>query len=215
MLAMFSDYWVEFATIATVHFLAVASPGPDLAIVLKHSISYGRRAAIWTSIGIGLGILVHVIYSLLGIGILIKTTPWLFNVLSFVAAGYLLYLGWVAIRSRAPDEVANDEADLADYANISDKKAFFVGLVTNGLNPKATMFFLSVFAVVVSTETPLQVKVIYGAYLSVATGLWFCLMSYLLSTQKVRKAFKRKGYLFDRVMGLVLIALAINVILTI
>ena len=73
MLENFSTYWLEFITIASVHFLAVASPGPDLAIVLKHSISYGRRAAIWTSIGIGSGILIHVIYSLLGIGLLINT----------------------------------------------------------------------------------------------------------------------------------------------
>jgi threonine/homoserine/homoserine lactone efflux protein len=65
------EYWLEFLTIASVHLLAVASPGPDFAIVLKHSISYGRRAAIVTSIGVGVGILIHVAYSLLGIGILI------------------------------------------------------------------------------------------------------------------------------------------------
>ena len=69
-------YWVEFITIAGVHFFAVASPGPDFAIVLKHSVSYGRRAAVITSVGIGLGILIHVAYSLLGIGIIIATTPW-------------------------------------------------------------------------------------------------------------------------------------------
>ena len=94
MIEQLQIYWLEFMTIAAVHLLAVASPGPDFAIVMKHSISYGRRAAILTSIGIGLGILIHVAYSLLGIGILIKTTPWLFQALSYVAAAYLLYLGW-------------------------------------------------------------------------------------------------------------------------
>ena len=73
------QYWVEFLTIASVHLLAVASPGPDFAIVLKHSISFGRRAAIVTSIGVGFAILIHVAYSLLGIGILIKTTPVFFK----------------------------------------------------------------------------------------------------------------------------------------
>ena len=48
---LFSQYWLEFLTIASVHLLAVASPGPDFAVVLKHSISYGRRAAMYTSVG--------------------------------------------------------------------------------------------------------------------------------------------------------------------
>lgn len=212
MLESFTPYWLEFITIATVHFLAVASPGPDLAVVLKHCISYGRRAAIWTSIGIGAGILIHVVYSLLGIGILIKTTPWLFNALSFVAAAYLIYLGWGALRSKAPSDQENDEKQQSGYLDISSKKAFLVGFVTNGLNPKATMFFLSVFAVAVSIDTPLVVKAIYGIYLSVATGVWFCAMSYILSTQRVRRTFESKGYLFDRVMGIVLIALAVKLI---
>ena len=93
MIELVEQYWVEFLTIASVHLLAVASPGPDFAIVLKHSISFGRRAAIITSIGVGAAILIHVAYSLLGIGILIKTTPVLFQVFSYVAAAYLLYLG--------------------------------------------------------------------------------------------------------------------------
>lgn len=212
MLENISQYWLEFITIATVHFLAVASPGPDLAVVLKHCISYGRRAAIWTSIGIGAGILIHVIYSLLGIGILIKTTPWLFNALSLVAAAYLIYLGWGALRSKPPSAQESEEQLESNYVNITDKKAFFVGLVTNGLNPKATMFFLSVFAVAVSIDTPLAVKAVYGIYLAVATGVWFCLMSFILSTKRVRQTFKSKGYLFDRVMGIVLIALAVKLI---
>ena len=60
-----SLYWLEFLTIASVHFLAVASPGPDFAVVLKQSIQFGRRAAIVTSIGLGFGILIHVSYSFL------------------------------------------------------------------------------------------------------------------------------------------------------
>ena len=205
-------YWVEFATIAAVHFLAVASPGPDFAIVMKHSISFGRRAAILTSIGIGLGILIHVAYSLLGIGILIKTTPWLFSALTYLAAAYLFYIGWGAIRSPAPEEGSYHDPD-RDTIAISDKKAFLVGLLTNGLNPKATLFFLSVFAVAVSAQTPNSVKLVYGVYLAFATGAWFCFLSYFLSSKKVRSFIGEKGYIFDRVMGAVLIALALKLVI--
>jgi RhtB (resistance to homoserine/threonine) family protein len=209
------QYWLEFLTIASVHLLAVASPGPDFAIVLKHSISFGRRAAIITSIGVGVGILIHVSYSLLGIGILIKTTPLIFQVFSYIAAMYLLYLGLEAIRSSAPKHLnnVNDESDDKTVHIISDKKAFIVGFLTNGLNPKATLFFLSVFSVAISTETPNAIKLGYGLYLAMATGIWFCVLSLFLSSRKVRLYIGKKGYWFDRVMGIVLILLAIKLVM--
>lgn len=210
---LFSQYWLEFLTIASVHLLAVASPGPDFAVVLKHSISYGRRAAMYTSVGIGLGILVHVAYSLLGIGLLIKNTPGVFTLLSYAAAAYLLYIGWGALKSGPQTNLKNDPQQ-ANQLIISDKKAFWVGLLTNGLNPKATLFFLSVFAVAVSPETPNQIKLIYGIYLCVATGAWFCGLSYFLSSTKVRGFLSAKGYWFDRVMGAVLILLAVKLAMT-
>jgi threonine/homoserine/homoserine lactone efflux protein len=203
---------LEFLTIASVHFLAVASPGPDFAIVLKHSISFGRRAAIITSIGVGVAILIHVAYSLLGIGILIKTTPVLFQVFSYVAAAYLLYLGWGAIRSPAPKTLDNVEVEKVVQL-ISDKKAFMVGFFTNGLNPKATLFFLSVFAVAVSSDTPNVIKLGYGLYMAIATGIWFCVLSCFLSSEKVSQFIGEKGYWFDRVMGVVLILLAIKLVM--
>lgn len=211
MLTFIQLYWIEFVTIAGVHFLAVASPGPDFAIVLKHSITFGRRAAIFTSIGIGLGILVHVIYSLLGIGLLIQTTPWLFNAMTYLAAAYLAYIGISALRSQPSPE--NQQVNSTDtQSQISDKKAFWVGLLTNGLNPKATLFFLSVFAVVVSADTPNTVKIFYGLYLTLATGTWFCCLSLFLSTSSVRQFIGQHGHWFDRVMGCVLILLAVKLV---
>ncbi|WP_293746545.1 LysE family translocator [uncultured Paraglaciecola sp.] len=206
------QYWLEFITIASVHLLAVASPGPDFAIVLKHSISFGRRAAIISSIGVGVAILIHVAYSLLGIGILIKTTPMLFQMFSYAAATYLLYLGWGAIRSPAPASL--EQGDIRkEIQTISDKKAFVVGFLTNGLNPKATLFFLSVFAVAVSPDTPNMIKLGYGLYLAIATGIWFCVLSMFLSSKKVSQFIGQKGYWFDRVMGVVLILLAIKLVM--
>lgn len=212
MIEYVQQYWIEFLTIASVHLLAVASPGPDFAVVLKHSISFGRRAAIITSIGVGVGILIHVTYSLLGIGILIKTTPILFQIFSYVAGAYLLYLGWGAISSPAPKKIDNTEVEKA-YQSIADSKAFMVGFLTNGLNPKATLFFLSVFAVAVSPETPNVIKLAYGLYLAVATGIWFCVLSLFLSSKKVTRFIGKKGYWFDRVMGVVLILLAIKLVM--
>ena len=55
-------YWTEFFTVALIHLLAVASPGPDFAIVVRESVAFGRRIGLFTALGVGVGILVHVAY---------------------------------------------------------------------------------------------------------------------------------------------------------
>ena len=87
MLELMQPYWPEFLVIALAHLLAVASPGPDFAIVLKHSVTYGRRCAIYTSLGVGTAILLHIAYTLIGIGLLLSQTPWLFNLFKIRRCG--------------------------------------------------------------------------------------------------------------------------------
>ena len=205
-------YLNEFLTIALVHLVAVASPGPDFAVVVRNSLAYGRRIAIYTSIGIGLAILLHVGYSLVGLSVVIATTPWLFKTFSYLAAGYLLYLAYGALKS-GPSEppvntdatVSNSEGNPADnkavsisesntnaIPSITVQKALWIGFLTNGLNPKATLFFLSLFTAIIDIDTPFTIKLGYGIYLAIATGLWFCFLSYLLSTSKIAQLIGKK-----------------------
>ena len=228
----------EFLTIARVHLVAVASPGPDFAVVVRNSLAYGRRIAIYTSIGIGLAILLHVGYSLVGLSVVIATTPWLFKTFSYLAAGYLLYLAYGALKSgpsqppvEGEAEVSNnvdnkvDNSDKNRLANtkaannikaspqISAQKALWIGFLTNGLNPKATLFFLSLFTAIIDIDTPFSIKLGYGIYLAIATGLWFCFLSYLLSTSKIAQLIGKKGYWLDRAMGVLLVGLAAKLVL--
>lgn len=208
------NFWPEFLLIATAHLLAVASPGPDFAIVLRYAVRYGRKTAIYASMGIGSAILLHVTYSLVGIGVLIKTTPWLFQLLSVAAALYLIYLGQGAIRAKAPSLTATAELTAATADLPTNKSAFMAGFITNGLNPKATLFFLSLFAVVISAETPFVYKAFYGLYMAVATAAWFTLLSCLLTQSKVRQFLLAKGFWFDRLMGILLLLLAGHLLLS-
>ena len=202
----------EFLTIALIHFVAVASPGPDFAIVVRHSVSFGRRAAMYTSIGIGLGILIHVTYSIVGLSVLIKTTPWLYTAISYLAAAYLVYLAVGALKSGPPKAVAEGTQSPVAASTMTAKKALWIGFLTNGLNPKATLFFLSLFTAFIDVNTPMNVKLGYGIYLAVATGAWFCFLSYLLSTSKVAQLIGSKGYWLDRTMGVLLIGLALKLV---
>lgn len=203
---------MEFMTVALVHLLAVASPGPDFAVVVRESVAQGRRAGSWTALGVGCGIFVHVAYSLLGIGLIVSQSIVLFNLFKWLAAAYLVYLGWRALRARPMNLEAIDGANAA--VARSAWRAFVIGFVTNGLNPKATLFFLSLFTVVISPDTPLLVQAGYGLYLAGATALWFLLVAWLFSRGRVRAGFARMGHWFDRLTGAVLIGLGARLALS-
>jgi len=204
------EYFGEFLTIAVIHLLAVASPGPDFAMVLRQSIVSGRTPALWTSIGIGSGIMVHVAYCLLGLGLIISQSIMLFNLIKLVGACYLLYIGWKSLRAN-PTTINTDADSSIPVPGAS--QALRIGFLTNALNPKATLFFLSLFSVVINPETPALVQLGYGIYMSIATAIWFCSLSLFLTQQKIRNFFTRFGHWAERVMGAALIALGLKLAL--
>lgn len=97
---MLSNYLGEFLALATIHFLAVVAPGPDFAVTIRQSVRFGRLVGICTALGIGAGISVHVLYTLLGVGALMHTTPWLLTVAKVIGGAYILYLGISLLRSK-------------------------------------------------------------------------------------------------------------------
>jgi RhtB (resistance to homoserine/threonine) family protein len=206
--------FAEFTTLAVLHALAVISPGPDFAIVLRQSVVHGRRVALATSAGIGSGIVVHVLYSVLGLGLLLRTSPRVLEVIQLVGAAYLLWLGVQSLRARPRSDVASEASPIADAAGGGVRRAFVTGFITNATNVKATWFFLSVFTVVVSPQTPRWLQGAYGAWMAVATTLWFSLVSFGFSQPAVRRAFLWRGHWFDRAMGVILIALALRLALS-
>ncbi|MGO2010633.1 LysE family translocator [Pseudoalteromonas sp.] len=205
-------YIDEFLLIALAHFFAVASPGPDFAIVLKQSIQHGRRNALWTSAGVGLAILLHVSYCLLGVAVLLAQSPSVFMALKYLAGAYLAYIGVQALRSAKPATTSSEDATKVQ----NEEKiglAFRRGFFTNALNPKATLFFMSLFTLVINQSTPLIVQAGYGLYMALATWLWFSFLSLVLSKPAVRGFFQKSGYWFDRGIGVILILLAVRVVL--
>jgi len=204
------NYWLEFLTVALVHLLAVASPGPDFAVMLRQALTQSRRNALLTAIGIGLGILLHVGYSLLGIGLIIQQSVMLFTVLKVVGAVYLLYIAWHCLRAR-PGGVHVDAAEKTEQTGMAD---FRLGFLTNALNPKATLFFVSLFSVVINPGTPIVLQAGYGLYMALATGLWFAMVAVFFTHPRVRRGFNRFGHWLDRAMGGILVLLAGQLLLS-
>ncbi len=200
------EYWVEFGKVALAHLLAVASPGPDFAIVLRQSLRHGRRVAIWTSAGVATAILLHVSYSLLGIGLLIRSSEVWFGVFKFAGALYIAWLGVAALRARPRAAAGADGARTVDEP--APRRAFATGFLTNALNPKVSLFFLALFAMVISAHTPKLIQAGYGAWTAVATFGWFVFVSVLFTRPAVSRVFLSHGHWIDRALGLVFLGFA-------
>ena len=152
----------EFLSIIIIHFLAVIAPGPEVILVTKDSLSQGRSYAVWLSIGIGSGTLLHVGYSLLGIGLIISQSTLLFSIIKILGALYLIYLGILSLKAQ-PVQLDNLTTTTADSTKFSIPQVLLKGFMTSALNPKATLFFFSIFTVLISPETALITKIGYGS----------------------------------------------------
>ncbi|UCZ86627.1 LysE family transporter [Pseudomonas sp. L5B5] len=209
---MLSSYLGEFTALAVVHFLAVLAPGPDFAVTIRQSVRFGRMTGTCTALGIGAGISVHVLYTLLGVGALIHATPWLLSAAKLLGAAYILYLGISLLRSKAKSSVPGEaEPELAPQTL---PRAFVTGFLTNATNPKATLFFLAIFTTLVSASTPLGIQALYGAWMCLVNGLWFVIVALFFSSPRVRLLFMRLGHWFERCMGLVLLLFAGRLLLS-
>jgi RhtB (resistance to homoserine/threonine) family protein len=191
----------------------VVVPGPDFAVTVSQSVRNGRRIGLFTALGIGCGISVHVAYTLLGVGALMHTSHTLAMAARLLGCAYLLYLAFKLLRAKPASLQADAPATLAQ-AQPSSWKAFATGFLTNATNPKATLFFLAIFTTLVSSRTPLSVQALYGVWMCSVNAGWFSLVSLLFSQSRVRSGFVRIGHWFERLMGVILAAFAVRLMLS-
>ncbi|WP_116472600.1 LysE family transporter [Zobellella maritima] len=186
----------ELLAVVTITLFAVISPGPDFAMVSRNSLMLSRRAGVLTAVGIGLGVLVHVSYTVLGVGLLIQHLLWLFNTIKLAGAAYLVYLGIKMLRARSAQV-----ADTARLTPLSDLTALRTGFFTNALNPKTTIFILSLFMQVVQPTTSLTVQAGYGAFISLAHIAWFTMVALFFSSSSVRDRLLAVRHWIERAFG--------------
>lgn len=197
-----------FTAAAAAHLLAVASPGPDFAVVTRQTLAHGRAAGLRTALGIASGIIFHVAYALFGLGWLLQKQPLLLEALRYAGAAFLLWIGFNALRAQPAAPT------LAQGGQAAAQRDFVIGLTTNLLNPKATLFFVALCSAFVTTPTPLSLKLALAAWITLTTALWFSLVAITLGHARVRNALRRHAHWIDRGMGVLLIALAIAMLLS-
>ncbi|HLN00218.1 MAG TPA: LysE family translocator [Bryobacteraceae bacterium] len=126
----------RFALFLVAAFLLAVTPGPGIFYVLARSLAGGRREGVESSLGTFIGGLVHVFGAALGISALLAASAVAFAIVKYAGAAYLVYLGVRMIRSRNAEPVA-------EGAPRPSGGAFSQGIVTEVLNPKTALFFLS------------------------------------------------------------------------
>ncbi len=194
----------EFGLVLAITVLAVISPGGDFAMVTRNSYLHGCMAGIWTAIGIALAIWLHVAYSILGVGLLLQTSPMLLQAVKTVGALYLLYIAWQTWRH--PVAIASELAD--SQAAFSHWSALKTGLISNALNPKTTLFVLSLYTQVIAADTALSTLLAYGWVISLAHLLWFAWVALCLSQPRIRMWLLRKQSVVNKAITCVLMLLA-------
>jgi RhtB (resistance to homoserine/threonine) family protein len=194
----------ELLAVVTITIIAVISPGPDFAMVTRNSLLLSRRAGVLTALGIGAGVCVHVTYTLLGVGLVIRQSVLLFDILKLVGAVYLIWLGTKMLRAKPAGQLAATEVTA-----ISDLGALRMGFFTNALNPKTTVFVVSLFMQVVEPTTALSIQIGYGAFIAAAHVIWFTVVAVFFSSGAVRLRLLDLRHWIDRAFGALLVGFGV------
>jgi threonine/homoserine/homoserine lactone efflux protein len=204
--AMTFSIWLSLFAVCL---LGAMSPGPSLAMVLKHSLAGGKLnglAAAWAhAIGIG----VYACLSLLGLSIILHKAEWLFLTISYAGAAYLAYLGWKAIRS--PGSTTSHLGNREAVPLLTSARE---GLMISILNPKIALFFTALFSQFVDVGHELFSQIVVVITPMAVDGLWYTAITLLVSNRVVFSKMKAKSQLIDRLSGVVLLGLACRVVVS-
>ena len=193
--------WSAFA-----HLIALTSPGPDTAIVIRQVSIHGRLEGIKTSLGIGFGILVHCILAISGISLLILANDLYKFVISLIGGMYIFYLGLNMYLSGNVQSSDNN-------SKISKNNSFYIGLITNIFNIKAFLFFVSLFAILMESLNGIYFY-LYPIYFSITSALWFIFLSFVLTNSKYKNFNIYKNKYILSIMSLVLCLIGLYVLIS-
>ncbi|MFE9623350.1 LysE family translocator [Streptomyces sp. NPDC006527] len=195
----------EMVAVAVITVLAVIAPGADFAMIVRNSYLHGRRTGLFAALGVAAGVLVHVTYTMFGVGLLIASSTFLFTLIKLIGAAYLIYVGVRTFRTGEGVEI-----DLTGSTELTPLAALRTGFLTNVLNPKTTLFVVSTFAQVVGPSTPVYQQVGYGLFMSLAHLLWFGVVAVFFSHDRMRTLMLRGQKVLNKVIGSVLAGLGVS-----
>lgn len=155
---------------AVTSLLVIISPGQDMVLVMSRAISRGSKAGIVTAAGVSVGLLGHTFLTAFGLGSLLQASDLLFNILKFIGAAYLVYLGIRMIFSKG----GQLDLDLENEAGASLSKNFWTGALSNISNPKVTIFYFAYLPQFIPADSTSP------GFLLLALGIGFALLTFIV-----------------------------------
>ena len=198
------------AAVGLIHLVALVSPGPDFVVVCRNSLLYSRTIGIYTAVGFGLGICIHISYAVFGLSWLIANNELIFTVIQYLGAFYLMLIGIQSLRS-FQSQIGQETTTYS--SRISPFRAVRIGFITNALNPKATLFFLGLFSTMLNPTVGELTLVVIAVLLVVTTILWFSLVALLISHSRFTTVLKRYEKTAHQFFGVLLIGIGVIILI--
>ena len=200
----------EWLSLVLICVMGAMSPGPSLAVVLKHSLHGGMKNGMLAALSHGIGVGFYACASLLGLGALMTQLPMLYQVLVYGGAAYLAYLGIRILLAKPSSQTLNVE-----QTKPSPRSALQDGFAIAFLNPKLAVFFLALFSQFIDPENlTLQVGLIMCLTVFVLDTGWYLLVALLTEISKKRFGFTKTNPWLEKLLGVIFIALAVRVVIT-
>jgi homoserine/homoserine lactone efflux protein len=173
---------------ALIAWLAAATPGPAVLLALRNGATHGFRAGLFSTLGNMLGLVMLASASILGLGVILHTLPWLFTLVKWIGAAYLIYLGWRMVHSNNGLDIGSGAA--SDAPAVSGGQMLRTGLWVSLTNPKAILFFGALFPQFIDTTHALlpQFLTLMGVSLCASSS---CLLTYVWLAHRARRWLSR------------------------
>jgi threonine/homoserine/homoserine lactone efflux protein len=197
---------VTWLTVVSIVMLGAMSPGPSLAVVLRHTLNGGRRNGCTAAIAHGAGVGLYAFACISGLAFLITTSPGLFRAFQWAGAAYLAWLGIRGLLAKAPRQ--SEQSPTPARAGAARD-----GFLIVFLNPKIAVFFIALFSQVIGPETGLLARFGYAATAWIIDTAWYVIVAWLFSSPRWLDKLKRHAIWFERLFGIILLALAARLLL--
>ena len=191
-----------WAALATVFMLGAMSPGPSLAVVLRNTVSGGRRQGISTGIGHGMGFGIYAFLSAFGIATALSANENVEYFLRWGGIAILLWLGYNFIRHAFSDNSPNPGHE--ESGSPSEGAGFIQGFSIAILNPKIMAWMLALYAPFIEAESSLETLIGMGLLGMAIDGSWYVSVAVLLTTGNRVELLRSKAHLIDGAMGLLM-----------
>jgi len=200
----------ELLAFAVVAGVLIVTPGPDMALVTRNTVALGRRAGLETSLGVCAGVLVHGCAAALGLSAIVRSSATAFTVLKLAGAAYLIWLGaqalWRAHRGVEPPVATGPDRRLVASS------PFRQGLLSNVLNPKLAVFFLTLLPQFIDPHASAATRsLLLAAVYSGLCIVWLCTFTVLMSRMREALQSPRVARIVERVTGSVLVLVGLRV----